>query len=154
MQNSKDEVVDKLLDEIGMQILHELQENARTSLSEIGRRVGLTPPAVAERVRRMEDAGIITGYHAQVNPTKLGLSITAYIRIAASENNSPALRKRIVDIPQIIECHLITGADDLLVKASCRSVDELEALISELMAYGQITTSLVLSSPVARRSLG
>jgi Lrp/AsnC family transcriptional regulator, leucine-responsive regulatory protein len=153
MHNFKDDAVDKLLDDVGIQILHELQENARISMSEIGRRVGLTPPAVAERVRRMEDSGIITGYHAQVNPAKLGLPITAYIRIGASEHSATALRKRVAELPQITECHLITGADDLLVKASFRSVDELEAMISELMAFGQITTSLVLSSPVARRSI-
>src|SRR5688572_29877215 len=131
MHNLKDDAVDKLLDDVGLQILHELQENARISLSEIGRRVGLTPPAVAERVRRMEDSGIITGYHAQVNPAKLGLPITAFIRIGASENNATALRKRVAELPQITECHLITGADDLLVKASFRSVDELEVLISD-----------------------
>src|SRR5688500_2543549 len=115
MTTSKDEVTEKLLDDVGLNILFELQENARISFSELGRRVGLTSPAVAERVRRMEDAGIITGYHAHINPQKLGRSITAYIRMDAIDGNTQPLRRLVAEMPQVLECHYITGTDDLLI---------------------------------------
>jgi Lrp/AsnC family transcriptional regulator, leucine-responsive regulatory protein len=151
--NFKDVDIEKLLDDVGTNILYELQENARISFSELGRRVGLTSPAVAERVRRMEEAGIITGYHAHINPEKLGRTITAYIRVDALDGNAAPLRRLVVDIPQITECHYLTGTDDLLIKASFTSVNEMEAVLMVLSKHGEVTTSLVLSSSVSRRSV-
>lgn len=153
MSTSKGEATDKLLDDVGLNILYELQENARISFSELGRRVGLTSPAVAERVRRMEDAGIITGYHAHVNHNKLGKSITVYVRIDAADSNTQPLRRFVAEMPSVLECHFITGTDDILIKACFDSVTDMEETLMQFTKYGEITTSLVLSSSVTRRSL-
>jgi Lrp/AsnC family leucine-responsive transcriptional regulator len=140
------------LDETGWHILEALQENARLSFSELGQRVGLSSPAVAERVRRMEDAGIITGYRAEINTAKIGYPITAVIRIS----NSPGERctrfsASAQAIPEVLECHRVTGSDALIMKIMASSVEHLEALIDKLSEHGQLTTSIVLSTPVSRR---
>lgn len=147
------ELTEKLLDDVGLNILYELQENARLSLSEIGRRVGLTSPAVAERVRRMEDAGIITGYHAHVNMEKLGLPITVIIQIDCQDYRCREVAEGLKDTPEVLECYHITGDNDLLIKASFSSVADLEALLRKLAQHGEVTTSLVLSSSITRRSI-
>src|SRR5256886_12919715 len=143
---------ERLLDETGWHILEALQENARLSFSELGQRVGLSSPAVAERVRRMEDAGIITGYRAEMNTAKIGYPITAIIRVS----NSPGerctrLTASTQEIPEVLECHRVTGSDSLIMKVMASSVEHLEALIDQFSAHGQLTTSIVLSTPVKRR---
>jgi Lrp/AsnC family leucine-responsive transcriptional regulator len=142
-----------LLDEIGLRILDELQRDARLSFAELGRRVHLSTPAVAERVRRMEDAGIITGYHAAVNPAALGLAIWAIIRLKANQQNYERVRSAVVEIPEVIECHHVTGADDLVMSVLVGSVGHLEAVLDRLRPFGDHVTSIVLSSPVARRPI-
>src|SRR5258705_8576301 len=97
----KSENGEKLLDAVGLQILYELQENARTPLAEIGRRVNLTPPAVAERVRRMEEAGIITGYHAYIDPDKVGLPITVFIQLALHGPCTPEAARPVAETHDI-----------------------------------------------------
>jgi Lrp/AsnC family transcriptional regulator, leucine-responsive regulatory protein len=144
--------IERLLDETGWHILEALQENARLSFSELGQRVGLSSPAVAERVRRMEDAGIITGYRAEVNTAKIGYPITAIIRIS----NSPGERctrfsASAQEIPEVLECYRVTGSDSLIMKVMASSVAHLESLIDRLSEHGQLTTSIVLSTPVSRK---
>ena len=144
---------DKLLDDIGRQILRALQEDARISFSELGRRVGLSSPAVAERVRRMEEGGIIQGYRALVSYERLGFPITAFIRVS-----TPASRMHEADliaekIPEVLECHHLTGTDCLILKVVVSSVGHLEEVINQMGHYGQTTTSIVLSSPVTSRIL-
>jgi Lrp/AsnC family leucine-responsive transcriptional regulator len=141
----------KLLDEIGWRILDELQRDARLSFAELGRRVHLSTPAVAERVRRMEDAGIITGYHAMVNPAALGLAIRAIVRLKANQQNYERVRSAVVEIPEVIECHHVTGADDLVMSVLVQSVGHLEAVLDRLRPFGDHVTSIVLSSPVSSR---
>jgi Lrp/AsnC family leucine-responsive transcriptional regulator len=145
--------LEKLLDEIGWHILRELQENARLSFAELGRRVGLSIPAVTERVRRMEDAGIITGYHAEVDPEKIGLPITAFIRMNIVGDMTPRLTALLKEIPEINECHRGTGGDSFIMKVNVASVHHLERLIDQLLPFGTTTTSIVLSSPVGKRLL-
>ena len=144
---------DKLLDDIGRQILRALQEDARISFSELGRRVGLSSPAVAERVRRMEEGGVIQGYRAMVSYERLGFPITAFIRVS-----TPASRMHEADliaekIPEVLECHHLTGTDCLILKVVVSSVGHLEEVINQMGHYGQTTTSIVLSSPVTSRIL-
>ncbi|PJF47912.1 MAG: Lrp/AsnC family transcriptional regulator [Chloroflexi bacterium] len=142
---------EKLLDRTGLELLRLLQEDARMSFAELGRRVGLTPPAVAERVRRMEEAGIITGYHARLNADKLGLPIRAFIRVGDCEPCERLIRL-VKTQPEVIECHMLTGSDSYLLQVVVASVAQLEALISRLRPFARsLTTSIVLESPVDKR---
>lgn len=143
----------KLLDKVGWRLLEALQEDARLSFAELGRRVGLSLPAVAERVRRLEEAGLITGYHGQVNPAKLGLPITAFIRQNVAPERYPTFIALISDLPEVIECHHLSGGDSFILKVITASIPHLEALIAQLRVHGQTTTSIVLSSPVTRRTI-
>ena len=142
---------ERLLDDIGWHILQELQENARLSFAELGRRVGLSIPAVTERVHRMEDAGIITGYHADVNPEKVGFPITAFIRMNIMGNVSSQIGELMKDLTEVIECHRSTGGDSFIMKVRVSTVAHLEHVIEKLLPYGTTTTSIVLSSPVTKR---
>jgi Lrp/AsnC family leucine-responsive transcriptional regulator len=144
---------EKLLDETGWRILGELQENARISFSELGRRVALTPPAVADRVRRMEEAGLIGGYRAEPDLAKVGLPITVFIRWTATGNDCAHLGEVAKDVPEILECHRVTGEESYMVKAAVRTVEHLQDLIDRLMPYGETKTSVVLSSAVRHRSI-
>lgn len=141
---------ERLLDPIGWRLLAALQEDARLTNSELGARVGLSAPAVAERMRRLEAAGIITGYRAQIDPAKLGLPITAFIRCNAPGPQIGAIARA---APEVLECHRVTGDDAFILKVVVASVAHLEAVIDRLLPYGQPTTSLVLSSPVPGREV-
>lgn len=141
------------LDDIGLRILLELQANARVSYSELGRRVGLTPPAVAERVRRMEETGIITGYRAEIDAGRVGLPLTALIRVTHRGVNCLELGRIVAEYPEVLECHRITGAESYIMKVALRSVQHLQELIDRLMPYGETVTSIVLSSPVRHRAI-
>lgn len=144
--------IEKLLDDTGWQLLRALQQNARLSYSELGQRVGLSSPAVAERIRRMEDAGIISGYHAEINRSKLGYPITAIIRMSTSPGDQCTRFATFVqDIPEVLDCYRVTGSDSLIMKVMASSVEHLESLIDRLSAHGQLTTSMVLSAPVTKR---
>ena len=143
---------ERLLDVTGWHILEALQENARLSFSELGQRVGLSSPAVAERVRRMEDAGIISGYRAEINTARIGYPITAIIRISLSPGERCTRLSAFAQaIPEVLECHRVAGSDSLIMKIMASSVEHLESLIDKLSEYGLLTTSIVLSTLVSRR---
>ncbi len=141
----------KLLDNVGWQLLTALQNDARLSFAELGRQVGLSLPAVAERVRRMEEAGIISGYRTEVGVDKIGLTVMAFIRISTSGEKYPAVISLADQLPEVIECHHLTGDDSFIMKVVVSSIVHLETLITRLSAHGQTTTSIVLSSPVTKR---
>lgn len=142
----------KLMDKTGWEILSALQTNARIPFSELGRQVDLSAPAVAERVRRMEDAGILKGYHAVVDPSKLGYVLEVFIRAEISGNNHDPAIRFISQSPNVLEFWNLTGHDGYLIRAVFRSVQELEELLNKnLGAYGTTTTALVLSKPVPFR---
>jgi Lrp/AsnC family leucine-responsive transcriptional regulator len=143
-----------MLDALGWAIVKALQENARLSYAELGRQVGLTAPAVAERMRKLEDAGILTGYHATVNPAKLDLSIAVWMQLGMLRGPAQQVMDVIRTLPEVLECYNVTGTSCFLIKAVLPSMARLEALIEQLSAYGQTTTMVILSSPIPRRSIG
>lgn len=140
------------LDAMDGKILDILQADARTTLAEIGRRIHMSQPAVAERVKRMEAANVIAGYHARINPAALGYGITAFIRVSKRSHETP-VEVVAAQVPQIVECHSITGDDCSIVKVVASSVTELERVIVELARCGVTSTSLVLSSYIERKAI-
>jgi Lrp/AsnC family transcriptional regulator, leucine-responsive regulatory protein len=142
-----------MTDEIDKKILKELQEDARTSYAELGRRVGLTTPAVIERVRKLEDAGIITGYRAEINPAKVGQPITAFIRMSITGVDYSHIIEVAEESTEVLECHRGTGEDSFIMKIAVSSVEHLQQVIDRLTPYGITTTTIVLSSPVKRRMI-
>jgi Lrp/AsnC family leucine-responsive transcriptional regulator len=141
------------LDAIAWKIIECLQHNARVSFAELGRKVGLSTPAVAERVRRLEEAGVITGYHAALNMSKLGVPIHVVMRLTIPGGDLQISRtvSAIKELPEILRCHRITGNESFVIEAHLVSVRHLEALIDRLSAFGATSTSTVLSSPVEHR---
>lgn len=141
------------LDSTDRKIIGELTSDGRVSLAELGRRVNLSSPAVAERVQRLERAGVITGYRAEIDPRALGYALTAIVRIKPAPGQLQRIPELALEIPEVGECHRITGEDCFFVKAHVRDVHHLEELIDRFTPYGQTTTSIVQSSPVPRRGL-
>ena len=141
------------LDEVAWRILEALQRNARITFAELGRKVGLSTPAAAERVRRLEEAGVITGYHASLDVAKLGLPIRVLVRLTIHGGDLQVSRTitAVKEMPEISRCHRITGAESFVIEANVVSIRHLEALIDKLSTLGATSTSTVLSSPVQRR---
>lgn len=144
---------EKLLDNTGWRILRELQQNARLTFSELGRRVNLSAPAAAERVRRMEEAGIIKGYRAEVSAEKVGLPLTAFIRIEVPGANHKRVEELVLDLPEILECHRATGNDCYVMKVVLASTEHLRMVLDRLVLWGSPITSIVISSPVPVRGI-
>ena len=141
------------VDATNRRLLAELQDDARLSVAELGRRVGLSAPAVAERLQRLEAGGVITGYRATVCPRALGYSLTAVIRVRPAPGqlqNVAALARR---TEEVVACDRTTGDDCYVMKAHVRDVGHLEELIDRFVALGQTTTSIVQSSPVTGRGV-
>ena len=143
----------KMLDETGWRLLRELQEDARLSFAELGRRVGLSTPAVAERVRNLEAAGIVKGYRAEIDLARVGLPILAVVRMSVMGDVLGRITAVAREIPEVLECHRATGADSFIMKVAVSSVAHLERLIDRLTPFGSTSTSIVLSSPVTRRAV-
>src|SRR4051812_49215081 len=142
-----------VVDPTNRKLLTELQEDARLTLAELGRRVGLSPPAVAERLARLEEDGVILGYRAVVAPRRLGFALPAILRIRPAPREIKKVAELAQRTPEVVECHRITGDDCFIMKLHLRDVDHLEEVIDLFAAYGQTTTSIVQSSPVAGRGL-
>ncbi len=140
-----------MIDEIGWKIIREMQINARITFAELGRRVGLTTPAVIERVRKLEDAKIITGYRAEIDAAKVGFPVTAFIRMSISGIDYSHIIEVAKKSSEVLECHRGTGGDSFILKVAVSDVEHLQNLIDKLTPYGITTTSIVLSSPVKNR---
>ena len=141
------------MDAMDWALLRELQDDARLSYSELSRRVHLSPPAVAERVRRLEEAGVITGYTAEVDPERLGLGITALVRLRYPSGNYKPFRDLLAVTPEITEAHHVTGEDCFVLTVRARSMRHLEEITGRVAGLGGVTTSVVYSSPLPRRSV-
>lgn len=139
---------ESVLDKVGWQLLRALQEDARLSFSELGRRVGLSSPAIAERVRRMEDLGIVSGYRASIEPMRLGFPMTAFVRLTTMGDHYGKVSQIARNLSEVIECHHVTGEESFLFKVLVSSPAHLEAVIAQLRHFGQVSSSIVLSSPV------
>ncbi|MEM7344023.1 MAG: Lrp/AsnC family transcriptional regulator [Chloroflexota bacterium] len=134
------------IDKTGRVLLLTLQKNARLSYAELGRIVGLTPTAVAERVRKLEDRGVISGYHAAVSLERLGYPMTVFVRLRSGQLADQALMDQIMQVPEALSCHSITGEDCLIIEIVAESVLHLRTVLGQLAEFGQTTTSLVLFS--------
>ena len=142
-----------LIDDTNRRLLAELQDDARLSLAELGRRVGLSSPAVAERLQRLERDGVIRGYHADIDPRALGLALGAIVRIRPAPGQLENVAELARRTPEVVECNRITGEDCYLIRAHVRDVEHLEEVIDRFVPLGQTTTSIMQSSPVERRGL-
>jgi Lrp/AsnC family transcriptional regulator, leucine-responsive regulatory protein len=141
------------LDDVNRRILTELQTDGRIAVAELARRLHLSPPTVSERLARLESAGVIRGYHADVDPVAVGYALGAVIRVRPAPRQLHKVAELVRGMPEVVECHRITGEDCYLIKAHVRDVGHLEELIDQLAPYGQTTTSIVQSSPVPPRGL-
>jgi Lrp/AsnC family transcriptional regulator, leucine-responsive regulatory protein len=141
------------LDATNRRLLAELQADARLSLAELGRRVGLSSPAVGERLGRLERDGVIRGYHADVDPRALGFALSAVIRVRPAPRQIAEVAQIARDTPEVVDCHRITGDDCFVLRAHVRDVDHLEEVIDRFTLFGQTTTSIVQSSPVPGRGV-
>ena len=141
------------LDRFERRILHLLQAEGRLSHAELGRRIGLSPSAVAERVRALEVEGVILGYRAEVDATRVGLPITAMVTMTCDGERCRKLPDEVENLPEVIECHRLTGDASAILKVVVPSIAALEQLVDRLALYGKPSTALVLSRPIGPRPL-
>lgn len=132
-------------------LLEEVQRNARVSYADLGRRADLSPPAAAERLRRLEDAGVIRGYHAAVAPDRLGLGLTVLIEMKVARSHYERFHRAVARLAWVLECHHVSGAAAFVLKAAVPDVTGLELLVGHLSQFGDTATSLVLSTVVGHR---
>lgn len=141
------------LDDVDRRLLEALQRDGRAGYAELGRTVGLSPSAVADRVRRLEESGVITGYTCEVDPEKLGLGIAALVRLRYPNANYRPFHQLLASTPEVVEAHHVTGEDCFVLTVRARSMRHLEEVTGRIGGLGAVTTSVVYSSPLPRRSL-
>ena len=141
------------MDKIDRMLINLLQENARYPLKYLAEKVFLSPPAVATRIDKLEKAGIITGYSANVDKLKLGYNITAFINLAMSPKEKPVFYPFINACPNVIECNCVTGAYSIIIKVAYETTLELDAFIGQLQKFGNTETQIVFSTPVEHRGI-
>jgi Lrp/AsnC family leucine-responsive transcriptional regulator len=140
------------LDDTDWQLIEALQLDARQSFTALGQAVGLSRPAVAERVRRLEDLGVITGYRAVIDPARVGRSIIAFVRLRTSNRSDTAAVSAILtELPEVLECLRGTGDDCFIIKIAVASIAHLDSVLEQLRDYGNSTTSIILSALVTHR---
>ena len=141
------------LDDIDCEILAELQANARIAFAELGRRVGLSTPAVIERVHRLEESGVILGYRTLVDPARVGLPVRAFVKVTVAGDKLAKFTALVKDLPEVLECHRVTGAESFMVQVAVRDVGHMEEVIDSMMPYVATNTSMILASPVPWNSI-
>ena len=140
-----------LLDATGWKILVELQKDARLSFAELARRVGLSTPAAAERVRKLEDAGVVTGYRAQIDLGKVGLPVLAFVRVNLIGDALMKFPEKAAKRPEVLEVHRVTGAESFIIKVAVTDPMHLQTVLDSLTPYAATTTSIVLTSFLSSR---
>lgn len=141
------------LDHTDWQILNELQKDARQSFAALGQKVGLSGPAVTERVRKLESADIIIQYSIQLNLSALGATIQGFIQLTTPPQNYPRVHHLISTMPEFLECHHLTGNASFMIRFAAQSLPHLENLIQQLSPYGPTQTALILSTPVSPKAI-
>ncbi|HEV7127305.1 MAG TPA: Lrp/AsnC family transcriptional regulator [Ktedonobacterales bacterium] len=139
------------LDAVNLRVLAELRRDPRMTMSALGRRIGMSAPAVTERVRRLEESGVIRGYCVDLDPAALGLPIAAYVRIRPNPGQLPRIAELARRIPEVVECHRVTGEDCFVLKVHIPAIEQLDRLLDGFLLYGSTTTSIIQSSPVPLR---
>jgi Lrp/AsnC family leucine-responsive transcriptional regulator len=142
----------QILDATNLEILRHLIDEPRLAMSELGRRVGMSAPGVAERVQRMQEAGVIRGARLDLDQSALGLGITAFVRVRPMPGQLQAISELARKTPEVVECHRVTGEDCFIMKVLVGRVELLEAVLDEILRYGNTTSSIVQSTPVALRA--
>lgn len=141
-----------LLDEVNRRILALLDHDPRQSMSELARRIGMSAPAVRERVTRLEETGVIRGYRLDIDPAVVGLPVTAWVRVRPGPGQLSKIGELAERIGQISECHRVSGEDCFLLKVHVPAIGDLESILDRLLTHGQTTSSFVVSTPVPPRN--
>jgi Lrp/AsnC family transcriptional regulator, leucine-responsive regulatory protein len=141
------------LDSVNVKLLQELHADPRITMSALARRVGMSSPAVTERVQRMQRTGVITGFRMDVDPAALGLPVTAFARVRPAAGQLPKVAELAKELEQVSECYRITGEDCFLVKVHAPTIEDLEGVLDRFLLYGQTITSIVVANPVPPRAL-
>ncbi len=140
-----------LLDPVNVRLLSLLGTDPRQSMSQLARRLGVSPPTARERVRRLEDAGVIRGYRVDIDPAAIGLPVAAWVRLRPGPGQMSRIAELAQDTPQVVECHRVSGEDCFLMKIHVPAIADLEAILDRFLLHGQTTSSFVVSSPVPPR---
>ncbi|MCA2215555.1 Lrp/AsnC family transcriptional regulator [Jidongwangia harbinensis] len=144
---------DLTVDRTDWRLLEELQRDGRASYADLARVVAMSPSAVAERVRRLEEAGVIAGYRATVDPERVGLQVMAFVRLRYPTGNYRPFHALLDTTPEIVEAHHVTGEDCFVLKVLARSMRHLEEVTGRISGLGSVTTSVVYSSPLTGRAV-
>jgi Lrp/AsnC family leucine-responsive transcriptional regulator len=142
---------DQDIDAVDALLLRRLEADGRSSIADLARALGMAAPSVAERLKRLGEAGVIRRFTVEVDPAALGYALAAYIRIRPTSGQIATVAKLLAELPEIVECDRITGDDCFIARAHLRSVEALERLIDRIVPFAQTNTSIIQSSPVKRR---
>jgi Lrp/AsnC family leucine-responsive transcriptional regulator len=142
-----------LQDQKNLELLRLLQKRPRVPISELARKIGMSNPAVKERVLRLQESGILEGYRLVLNPKELGYNVMAFVRVRPLPGHVNKIAEVVQSVPQITECHRITGEDCFILKVHLKQISDLDRVLNKVLVHGQTTTSIVQSSPVPLRDL-
>jgi Lrp/AsnC family leucine-responsive transcriptional regulator len=142
-----------LRDPRNVELLALLGDNPRLGISELARRIGMSAPAARERLQRLVDAEIIRGYRLELDPAALGYPVSAFVRVRPAPGQLPRVVEVARNLPQVVECHRVTGEDCFVLKVHLPSIAELDQVLDQFLAYGQTTTSIIQSTPIPPRNL-
>lgn len=142
---------EKEIDAIDKQLIEQLNHNARTSIADLARSVKMTAPSVNERIKRLEEMGVIAGYRVEVNPTALGYTLMAIVRIRQHPGKAKELENLIASIPEFVECDKVTGDDCYITRLYLKDISKLDPILEQVAQYGETNTAIVKSTPIKRR---
>lgn len=149
--SSKNEGI--LKDHKNLTLLRLLEKNPRAPISHLARRIGMSNPAVKERILRLEETGILRGYRIDLNPKELGYNVTAFVRVRPLPGHLQKIAELAQAMPEVTECHRVTGEDCFIMKVCLKEISSLDRVLDKFLAHGQTTTSIVQSSPVLPRGV-